>query len=106
MDDEKDDQWRKLVNRLPHDLPEDGAKAPSIENIPQKQLRDGETPVTLQKIITEVYVYTSLSNPTEIWFASESSQNVYLLGNMRLAEAEKIIQTVKNRRKTNKKDLT
>lgn len=101
--DNTDDQWRNLVNKYPDDLPSNGTDAPKMESIPVKTLRDGETPVMLQKLITEVYVYTAVSDPKEIWFASESFQHVYLLGQMRLADAQKIILTAKNKRGRNKK---
>lgn len=93
----QEENWRKLVNDLP-DLPEDGAKPPDMEKIKQPSIKDGESPVVLQKIITEVYVYTSL-NSDDLYFASQAYQDVQILGNMRLSEAEKIINSAKKKRR-------
>jgi hypothetical protein len=96
-----DDQlWRNLVNSIP-DTPTEGLSAPAMENFDKKPLQDGESPVTLQKIITEVYVYTS-SNIEELWFGSQTFQDVQVLGKMRLSEALKTIETAKNRRRRRK----
>lgn len=95
-----DELWRNIVNSIP-DTPMEGANAPAMENIPKEPLKDGESPVTLQKIITEVYVYTS-TDIEDLWFGSQTLQDVQVLGQMRLSEALKTINTAKNRRRRKK----
>lgn len=93
MDDEL---WRQLVNKIP-ELTE-GTNAPQMEQIPKEKIRDGESPVMLQKIITEVYVYTS-TDVKDLWYGSQTFQEVQVLGQMRLSEALKQIQSTKSRRR-------
>lgn len=93
----QEEMWRNLINGLP-ELPTDGEDAPAMENIKETPVRDGESPVTLQKIVTEIYVYTSL-NDTDLYYGTKSFQDVQLLGNMRLSEAMKIINAPRKRRR-------
>jgi len=95
-----DELWRNLINSIPN-MPSEGQSAPSMENISKEPIKDGESPVTLQKIVTEVYVYTSL-NIEDLWFGSQTLQEVQVLGQMRLSEALKTIQAAKNRRRRRK----
>lgn len=95
-----DDIWRTVVNSFT-DGPLEGSDPPAMESIPKKPLKDGESPVTLQKIITEVYVYTS-ANTDELWFGAQTFQDVQVLGQMRLSEALKIIEGAKNKRRRKK----
>jgi hypothetical protein len=100
MDSHLEDEFRKLVNHLPS-LPEDGSAAPNMENDKTEEsesIRDGESPVVLQKILTEIYIYTS-ADDKNMWYGQQSIQDVYLLGKMRLAEAHKIIQGAKKKRR-------
>jgi len=94
-----DISWRHFINNqyTGPDLPSDGKEAPKMENT-NKPGWDGETPVLLQKVITEVYVYTSLSTK-EILYSADSIQDVQILGNMRLSEAKKIIDGAKKKRR-------
>jgi len=93
-----DAQWRYFVNNYKGpDLPSDGAQAPNMEN-ENKVIKDGESPVVLQKIITEVYVYTS-TNTKELWYGANTIQDVQILGTMRLSEAQKIINAAKRKRR-------
>ena len=80
-----DEMWRHAMDGPP-DLPDDGSGPPELEAIPTEYIRDGETPVMLQKIVTEVYVYTSL-NQDDMWFGTKSFQDIHVLGEMRLADA-------------------
>lgn len=95
-----DEDWRKLVNGI-NPSPMEGSDAPAMENFPKEPITDGESPVTLQKIITEVYVYTS-TNLDDLWFGSQTLQDVQVIGQMRLSEALKTIQTAKNKRRRRK----
>lgn len=92
-----DKAWRTVINSI-SGTPTEGIDAPAMENISKKPLRDGESPVTLQKIITEVYIYTS-SNIQDLWYGSQTFQDVQILGQMRLSEAQQVIETAKNKRK-------
>jgi len=93
---ELEDLLRNLVNDLPS-LPEDGIGPPSQESLERKPIRDGESPVMLQKIITEIYVFTS-TNGDNLWYGAQSFQDVQLLGQMRLSEALKIIESRKTKK--------
>ena len=94
---EEEDIWRRLVNNMEDaDLSDKGAGPPKMEAIERKPVRDGETPVVLQKIITEMYVYTSLVDK-DMWYGAQSFQDVQLLGNMRLSEALSVINARKKK---------
>lgn len=93
-----DAQWRYIVNNMKvPDLPEDGAKAPDMEMI-KKPIKDGESPVVLQKIISEIYVYTS-TNDKDLWYGADTIQDIQIIGTMRLSEAQKIINGAKRKRR-------
>jgi hypothetical protein len=96
MAEELGDVWKKAIEDVP-DLP-DGLGPPELEYIKRSPIKDGETPVVLQKIITEVYVYTSFKTG-DMWFGSKTFQDVKSLGVMTLGEAIKIIETRKTRRR-------
>lgn len=101
MDEHNDKVWRNLVNSYQGDFPSDGSTPPSMENIKREEesiIQDGESPVILQKIVTEVYVITSMGG-NQVWGKTQSFQNVQLLGDMRLSEALQIIETAKKRRR-------
>jgi hypothetical protein len=70
-----DEIWRKLVETL--DVPDEGTEAPQLEKIVPKK------PVGrkffVQKIVTEVYVYTDLQNHV---FAESTHQDLFILGEM------------------------
>lgn len=95
-----DNDWKNIINSIP-DMPIEGKDAPAMESISKEPIKDGESPVTLQKIITEVYVYTS-TDIEDLWFGSQTLQDVQIVGQMRLSEALKTIQTAKNRRRRRK----
>lgn len=95
----EDDMWRNLINSI--DTVSEGNDPPPMENISKKPIRDGESPVTLQKIITEVYVYTS-SSIDDLWYGSQTFQDIQILGQMRLSEAQTLIETAKNKRRKRK----
>jgi hypothetical protein len=92
--------WRDLINSIPN-MPTEGENAPKMENISKEPIKDGESPVTLQKIVTEIYVYTS-TNIEDLWFGSQTLQDVQVLGQMRLSEALGTIQSAKARRRRRK----
>lgn len=93
----QEEMWRNLINKLP-ELPQDGESAPNMENIDKPPIHDGESPVVLQKIVTEIYVYTSVDDEN-LYFGSQSFQDIQILGNMRLSEAVKIINSAKRKRR-------
>lgn len=95
-----DEMWRNLINGL-EQLPEEGKGAPTMENIKPEPILDGEAPVVLQKIVTEVYTYTSLDGEKS-WFGTNTFQDIQVLGKMRLSEAQKMIQAAKTRRRRKK----
>lgn len=92
--------WRQLLNNLDK-LPDEGSDAPTMESITPEPIHDGESPVLLQKIVTEVYFYTA-TNGENIWYGTNSFQDVQILGEMRLSEARKLIQSAKTRRRRRK----
>lgn len=85
-----------FLNEIP-DLPEGGTGPPDMENF-KEPIKDGESPVVLQKIITEIYVYTS-TDSEDLWYGSQSFQDVQVLGTMRLSEAMNLINTTKKKRR-------
>ena len=89
--------WARYLANLP-DLPKEGTGPPDLENFKKEGLKDGESPVVLQKIVTEIYVYTS-SNLEDLWYGAQAFQDVQVLGNMRLSEAMSIIDAKKKKRR-------
>jgi len=95
-----DAAWRHFLNdeyKGP-ELPLDGSGAPDLEITKRGAIKDGESPVVLQKIITEMYVYTS-NDIKDLWYGADTIQNVHILGTMRLSDAKKIIDTAKKKRR-------
>lgn len=97
MADDLADMWKKAMEDAP-DLPENGAGPPQAELFQRAPLKDGESPVVLQKIVTEVYVYTSVKTG-DMWYGSKSFQDVQVVGHMTLGEALKIIDARKNKKR-------
>ncbi len=90
---EKDNFWRKTINALGKDLPEDGKSAPNIESNPPRKRRApanaANKKVTVQKIATVVYVFTDIEGRA---YTSNASQHLYILGQMTLEEGLKLAQ--------------
>jgi hypothetical protein len=94
---EEEGFWNNLLKGLP-DLPKDGTGPPELENFKKQNIKDGESPVLLQKIVTEIYVYTS-ANTEDLWYGAQSFQDVQVLGTMRLAEALSVIEAKKKKKR-------
>jgi hypothetical protein len=86
-----DNIWRALVNSLP-ETPEDGEDAPSMEKIPKKR---GSRKFFVQKIVTEIYVYTDLQDQK---FSEACFQDLYLLGEMTEAKLNRLLLSESKRR--------
>lgn len=84
----------KLLQGIDIDLPEDGRQPPQ-----EYQKEEEESPdatVFLQKIITEIWIYTDVEGKT---YGTSSNQDIHILGEMPHSEALKLIQTKKTRRR-------
>lgn len=87
-----DNVWRALVNSLP-EISEDGVDAPDMEKIPKK--RSGARKFNVQKIVTEIYVYTDLQDQM---FSEVCFQDLYLLGEMSETKLKKLLAAESKRR--------
>lgn len=97
--DKQEDFWRNIINHSDApDLPDTGGDPPKLEQIIKEPIKDGESPVFVQKIITEMYVYTSM-NQSDLWYGAQTIQDVQVLGLMRLSEAQKLINGAKRKRR-------
>ena len=85
--------WRTEINKLSSTLPENGKKPPEIElmkvEAPKKPTKDGSRKVLVQKIITQVYVFTDASGKM---YTSHTAQNLQIIGTMTLEEGLKRAQ--------------
>lgn len=99
---EEDTRWRDLLKGIEFDLPDTGDKAPDIEAEKQPKSKEAEVlankKVFVQKIITEVWVYTDIENKN---YGQTSIQDITVLGEMDYEDAIKLINIRKNRRKKN-----
>lgn len=86
--------WENMLKGIDFNLP-DGEKPPSMEEIskPSKKL---PSRVFVQKVITEVWVYTDLEGKT---FGHQGVQDVVILGDMDFNEVLKMIEQRKNKRR-------
>ena len=83
---------RSIINKGDW-LSEDGLSAPNMETYP---VQKDELPVyQVQKILTEVYVFTDVDN---MKYGSKTFQDVVLMGEMTKAQVDTIIEN-KNKRK-------
>jgi len=75
-------------------MPEVGIDAPDIEMFPVQE----EPPKVfqVQKIISEVYIYTDLNN---MQYGSKTFQDVVLMGEMTKDQIDNIIETKKRRKR-------
>lgn len=79
--------WRRYVNSLP-ELDEDGEDAPQMEKMTKKK-KSARRKFFVQKIITEVIVYTDIEGQG---FAEATSQKLVLLGEMTQTQLNKLLQ--------------
>lgn len=77
--------WREFIESL--DVPDEGESPPEMETIVKKKRTPGRKYV-VQKIITEMYVYTDIENHA---FAETTFQDMYILGEMTEAKLNRII---------------
>jgi len=82
---QKDDIWRNLVNSLP--ALDEGTPAPEMESIVPK--RKAAKKFLVQKIVTEMYVWTDTQNHL---FAEATFQDLYLLGEMTESKLNKLLK--------------
>lgn len=87
--------WRKTINSMKDDPLNEGIGPPEVETIPpvvkapRRKRSEGSRQVTVQKIVTTVYVFTDLEGKA---YTSTTSQNLYILGKMSLEEGLKLSQ--------------
>ena len=88
-----DFDWRALINSAYNeidDLQEDGSSPPAIEVIePKKRGRKAQPRFQVQKIITEVIVYTDMSKHQ---FGEKTFQHIVMFGEMTQGKLEKLIK--------------
>jgi len=91
----KDEFWRNVVNNLDEVVPKDGRGPPQMEAITtkKKSKENGNRKVLVQKIITQIYVFTDADGKV---FASQASQSMHILGQMTLEEGLKRAQEDKS----------
>lgn len=85
-----DKVWRQFIDTL--SVPDEGDDAPDIESIAKKK-RAPARKFFVQKIVTEVYVYTDIENHV---FAENTFQDLIILGEMSEAKLNKILDKRRN----------
>lgn len=96
----EDEWWRSVVNNLrSEDLPEDGTDSPEMESVPKlpQGTTSAQQKLFVQKMITEVYVYTDLAGNA---FGQQSFQTSFPLGEMTAKKLTNMLE--RERRKKNK----
>lgn len=84
-----DFDWSAFVNSIDSDLPEDGTGPPSTETIEvKKRGRKPQPRYQVQKLITEVIVYTDTNNKT---FGTQTFQQMLMFGEMTQGKLNKFI---------------
>lgn len=87
-----DFDWRTLINSAYNeidDLQEDGSSPPKLELIETKKRgRKPQPRFQVQKIVTEVIIYTDTSNKK---FGEKTFQHIILFGEMTQNKLEKLI---------------
>lgn len=86
-----EDSIRNLLTNL--NVPSEGSPAPAIEMFPQEE---PEKVYKVQKIITEVYVYTDLDN---MQYGAKTFQDVILMGEMTKEQIDAIVETKRQRKR-------
>jgi hypothetical protein len=84
--------WKKVINNLHAVFPETGESPPNMEMIPSVPL---EGKVFVQKVVTEIYVYTDINNKI---FGQQAFQDVTILGEMDIDKLIKMLNRQKKRR--------
>ena len=88
----KEIDWRALINSYDIDLPEDGASATKEEEIvpkaPKKRGRKPQARYQVQKIITEVLVYTDINSKT---YQAPVFQQLVMYGELTQGKLDRLI---------------
>lgn len=87
--------WKDVINNMQvEDLPSDGKSAPDIEFLAvEEKIKSGK--VFVQKLVTEVYIYTDTDNYVQ---GQTTFQTSTLLGQMSPKELAKMIRDEKRSR--------
>ena len=93
------EQWEKYLENIEFTLPSDGISAPEQEKEKSEPDPTSQKKVFLQKIISEIWIYTDLEGKA---FAQKGIQDIYVLGEMTIEEAMKIIGDQQNKKKRNR----
>lgn len=94
----QESDWRNIINGIDIDLPS-GSDAPQIEKTGSKEAsRMQGRKVFVQKIITEVWLYTDIDGKA---FGHQGVQDIVIVGEMPYDEAIKMIGEKKNRKRRN-----
>lgn len=94
---DEDEQWRKLINSYSIDLPSDGMGPPDLEmNKPKKRGRPSAKKYSVQRIVTEIYVFTDENEKT---VGTQTFQDLYFLGKMTGPKLEAFIINERNKHK-------
>lgn len=95
----QDDMWRDIINGL-EGPPIDDSEEPKPEKIDTEPMgvKKSDQKFFVQKIITEIYVYTDLENQQ---YGEMSFQDVVVMGEM---PAEKMLRLFKKKRRQQEKD--
>jgi hypothetical protein len=94
-----DNMWREWINNLQaEDLPEDGVVSSDIEHVSKKKIKGIKEPeqvLFLQKVVTEVYVFTDMENKS---FGQHTFQDLFILGEMSASKVLRILEREKRKR--------
>jgi hypothetical protein len=96
-----EDMWRQVVNNLrAGDLPDDGITSPELEAVPppREKLNEGKQKLFIQKLVTEVYVYSDVDKKV---YGQQTFQETYVLGEM---TADKFLRLIEKERRKKAKD--
>lgn len=89
-----DDLWRNLINSY-DDLPEDGESAPDLEMYPQEKPQMDKGDVFVQKVITEIYIFTDVNEQV---FGEHTFQDMVILGTMSKEKLARLLNRQRRKR--------
>lgn len=98
--------WQKLINSYSNDVDKYGKGPPDIEMVKEfaeEEESDEEIPddgiFFVQKVITEVYIYTNRQGQT---FGDHTFQDMVILGEMKKDKLEKLLERQREKRNKQK----
>lgn len=94
----ENDFFKDFINGLEFDLPDTG-ESPKDQFDKNGEPTDDNRTVFVQKIITEVWIYTDIDSKT---FGNQTIQDLAVLGEMSYADLLKQINAKKQRRRRNR----